>query len=184
MQMGDLSMSDGITDAHRESRFKSKSMTHNYVSMTRMPERCHNCIFITRNPHDNQLECTNPLQHGQCDEPNNCAFHITLEELAVYLRQRLKAKLTGKSPVLDKSLRCKYILDDDYGMCSKTDEFRCPFVGSWNIAGALCKEYEFTPSRFEVHVLGKDNYIIGIYSSRKLAEQFIKDNVKIVEMVP
>lgn len=177
-----IKMSDGITDAHRENRFKPKPILSSITQKINIPKCCNNCIFITRNPHDNRWECTNPLQHGPCDEPNNCAFHITLEELAIYTRERLKAKLTGKSPVLDKSLRCKYILDDDYGMCSKTDEFRCPFVGSWNIASALCKEYEFTSSRFEVHVIGKDNYIIGIYSSKKLAEQFIKDNIKIVKV--
>ena len=170
-------MSDGITDAKRECKPIKYTSCSNQV-----PIRCKGCMFITCSPPDAQWECTNPLQHGEYDELNNCAFYITIEELSAYTRERLKAKLTGKSPVSDKSLRCKHVLDDDYGRCSKTDGFRCPFVGSWNIAGALCKEYEFTPSRFEVHVLGKDNYIIGIYSSKKLAEQFIKDNIKIVEV--
>ena len=217
-----VSMSDGITDAHRESRFKSKSMTQ-------MPGRCNNCIFITRNPHDNQWECTNPLQHGQCDEPNNCAFHITLEELAIYTRERLKAKLTGESKVickfyvksesysicknmdwhhgthrcncegdtskckfwkdksigesnmLDKTPRCKHILDD--GKCSKLDNFQCPFVGMWDIATKLCKEYDAN-IRYEVHVLGNSTSIIGVFKTREQAEQFIKDNIKIVEVIP
>lgn len=172
-------MSDGITDAHRESRFKPKPLSSSITQNTHMPERCNNCIFITRNPHDNQWECTNPLQHGKCDEPNNCAFHITLEELAVYLRQRLKAKLIKEPTMLNKSPRCKHILDN--GKCSKLDNFQCPFVGMQDIAVTLCKSYE-ADIRYEVHVLGNSTSIIGVFKSREQAEQFIKDNVKVVEM--
>jgi len=170
-----IKMSDGITDTYRESRFKPKSTTQKI----NIPKCCNNCIFITRNPQDNRWKCTNPLQsEWACHKEGDCILHLTCDELATYFRQR--AKLTGESKVLDKTPRCKHILDN--GKCSKADEFRCPFVGSWNIASALCKEYEFTSSRFEVHVIGKDNYIIGIYSSKKLAEQFIKDNIKIVKV--
>ena len=176
-------MSDGITDAHRENRFKPKPLSSGITQNTYMPKRCNNCIFITRNPSDNQWECTNPLQHGPCNESNNCAFHFTLEELAVYFRQRLKDKLIKEPTMSDKTPRCKHVLDDDCGNCSKIDGFECPFVGMWNIATKLCKGYEFTPSRFEVQVVSNGGVaIIGIYSSRKLAEQFIKDNIKIVEV--
>lgn len=177
-------VSDGITDAHRENRFKPKPLSSGITQNTHMPGRCNNCIFITRNPHDNQWECTNPLQHGQCDEPNNCAFHITLEELAVYLRQRLKAKLIGESKVLDKTPRCKHILDN--GKCSELHtkyDFQCPFVVIWDIAKTMCKGYDANV-RYEVHVLGKSTSIIGVFKSREQAEQFIKDNIKVVEVMP
>jgi len=148
-----------------------------------MPERCNDCIFISRNPNDNQWECTNPLQdEDACQKSGNCMFHLTCEELAVYFRQRLKAKLTGKSNMIDKQPHCKYILDD--GKCSKIDGFKCPFVDRWDTATKLCKGYEFAPSRFEVHVLGKSISIIGMFKSHEQAEQFIKDNIKIVEMTP
>ena len=173
-------MSDGITDAKREC----KPIKYTSPRINPAPIRCKNCIFITRNPHDNQWECTNPLQHGKCDEPNNCAFHITLEELAVYLRQRLKAKLIGESKVLDKTPRCKHILDN--GKCSELHtkyDFQCPFVVIWDIAKTMCKGYDANV-RYEVHVLGKSTSIIGVFKSREQAEQFIKDNIKVVEVIP
>lgn len=175
-------MSDGITDAHRESRFKSKS-THNYVSMTRIPERCNGCIFITRNPSDNQWECTNPLQHGPCNEPNNCAFHFTFEELATYTRNRLKAKLTGESKMANSdALQCKHLIDNSH--CANMDGSECPFISMWDkwvIASKMCKHYKFNIG-YEVHVLGNSTSIIGVFKTREQAEQFIRDNVKVVEM--
>ena len=175
-----MSMSDGITDAKREC----KPIRYTSSRVNPAPSKCRNCIFIIRNPHDNKWECTNPLQHGPCNESNNCAFYLTIEELAVYFRQRLKAKLTGESKVSDKStLRCKHILDDDCGKCSKIDEFRCPFVGMWDIAKTMCKGYDANV-RYEVHVLGKSTSIIGVFKSREQAEHFIRDNIKVVEMIP
>jgi hypothetical protein len=220
-------MSDGITDAKREC----KPIKYTSPRINPAPIRCKNCIFITRNPHDNQWECTNPLQHGKCDEPNNCAFHITLDELAIYTRERLKSKLIGESKVickfyvesesygtcknmnwhhngsyrcncegdtskckfwkdksigesnmLDKTPRCKHILDN--GKCSELHtkyDFQCPFVVIWDIAKTMCKGYDANV-RYEVHVLGKSTSIIGVFKSHEQAEQFIKDNIKIVEM--
>jgi hypothetical protein len=81
----------------------------------------------------------------------------------------------------NKTPRCKHLLDD--GKCSKLDNFQCPFVGMQDIAVTLCKSYE-ADIRYEVHVLGNSTSIIGVFKSREQAEQFIKDNVKIVEMVP
>ena len=220
-----MSVSDGITDAKRDRN----PIRYTSSRVNPAPSKCRNCIFIIRNPHDNQWECTNPLQHSPCNESNNCAFYLTIEELAVYFRQRLKAKLTGndmceyivpigdhyvkcnnvewchsntyiceyggdksecefwkakltgESNVSNKTPRCKHILDDDCGKCSKIDEFECPFVGMWDIATTLCKSYEAN-LRYEVHILGNSTSIIGAFKSREQADQFIKDNVKIVEM--
>ncbi len=127
-------MSDGITDAHRENRFKPKLLSSGITQNTHMPGRCKNCVFINRNPHDNQWECTNPLQHGQCDEPNNCAFHITLDELAIYTRERLKSKLIGESKV-ECNMRCKfYVESESYGTCKNMNwhhngSYRCNCEG-------------------------------------------------------
>ncbi len=90
-------------------------------------------------------------------------------------------KSIGESNMSNKTPRCKHILDN--GKCSKLDNFQCPFVGMQDIAVTLCKSYE-ADIRYEVHVLGNSTSIIGVFKSREQAEQFIKDNVKIVEMVP
>ena len=174
-----IKMSDGITDAYRESRFKPKITTQRI----NIPKCCNNCIFITRNPQDNRWKCTNPLQsEWACHKEGDCILHLTCDELATYFRQR--AKLTGESKVLDKTPRCKHILDN--GKCSELYtkyDFQCPFVIIWDIAKTMCKGYDANV-RYEVHVLGNPTSIIGEFKSREQAEQFIRDNVKVVEMIP
>lgn len=82
----------------------------------------------------------------------------------------------------DKELQCKHLLDNSH--CANMDGSECPFVSMWDkwvIAGHMCKHYEFN-IRYEVHVLGNSTSIIGVFKTREQAEQFIRDNVKVVEM--
>jgi len=231
-----IKMSDGITDTYRESRFKPKPISSSTTQKINIPKCCNNCIFITRNPHDNRWKCTNPLQsEWACHKEGDCILHLTCDELATYFRQRAKLtgesmvgcdvrcefyvesesystcknmdwhhnrtyrcncegdtskckfwkdKLIGESKVLDKTPRCKHILDN--GKCSELYtkyDFQCPFVIIWDIAKTMCKGYDANV-RYEVHVLGNSTSIIGVFKTREQAEQFIRDNVKVVEMIP
>lgn len=84
----------------------------------------------------------------------------------------------------DTELQCKHLLDNSH--CANMDGSECPFVSMWNkwvIARHMCKHYEFN-IRYEVHVLGNSTSIIGAFKTREQAEQFIRDNVKVVEMIP
>ncbi len=62
-----------------------------------------------------------------------------------------------------------------------TGDLTCPFIDDWGIGKWVCRGYE-PRSRFEVHVMGKEPNIIGVFKTREQAEQFIRDNVKVVEM--
>jgi len=173
-----IKMSDGITDAHRENRFKL-----NFVPKT-PPTRCKGCVFITCSPPDTQWECMNPIDTELLDKDNTCIYHLTAGELAEYCRRRLMTKLKGGSKVANSdALQCKHLLDNSH--CANMDGSECPFVSMWDkwvIAGKICKHYEFN-IRYEVHVLGNSTSIIGVFKTREQAEQFIRDNVKVVEMI-
>ena len=83
----------------------------------------------------------------------------------------------------DTELQCKHLLDNSH--CANMDGSECPFVSMWDkwvIAGKMCKHYEFN-IRYEVHVLRNSTSIIGVFKTREQAEQFIRDNVKVVEMI-
>ena len=85
----------------------------------------------------------------------------------------------GSQGSVDTELQCKHQLDNFY--CAKIGYFQCPFVGMRDAAVTLCKGYD-ADVRYEVHVLGNSTSIIGVFKSREQAEQFIRDNVKVVEM--
>ena len=168
-------MSDGITDAKRECK------PIKYILPKTPPTRCKGCVFITCSPPDAQWECMNPIDTELLDKDNTCIYHLTAGELAEYCRRRLMTKLKGGSKVQKSdALQCKHLLDD--GECSKIDD-QCPFIGMAVNAEKLCKHYEFN-IRYEVHVLGNSTSIIGVFKTREQAEQFIRDNVKVVEMIP
>ena len=167
-------MSDGITDAKRECK------PIKYILPKTPPTRCKGCVFITCSPPDAQWECINPIDTELLDKDNTCIYHLTAGELAEYCRRRLMSRLKGGSKVSkDTELQCKHLLDN--GRCSKTDNFQCPFVGMRDAAVTLCKHFEAN-LRYEVHVLGNSTSIIGVFKTREQAEQFIRDNVKVVEM--
>ena len=170
-------MSDGITDAKRECK------PIKYILPKTPPTRCKGCVFITCSPPDAQWECINPIDTELLDKDNTCIYHLTAGELAEYCRKRLMTKLKGGSKVSkDTELQCKHLLDNSH--CANMDGSECPFVSMWDkwvIAGHMCKHYEFN-IRYEVHVLGNSTSIIGVFKTREQAEQFIRDNVKVVEM--
>ena len=134
-----IKMSDGITDAYRESRFKHKPILSSITQKINIPKCCKNCIFITRNPHDNRWKCTNPLQsEWACHKEGDCIFHLTCDELAIYTKERLKAKLIKEPTMLNKSPRCKHILDN--GIILITDPapmFQTVSIGFWIKTGSI-----------------------------------------------
>lgn len=99
-------MSDGITDAHRENRFKL-----NFVPKT-PPTQCKGCVFITCSPPDAQWECMNPIDTELLDKDGICIYHLTVGELAEYCRRRLMTKLKGGSQVQENKVNrppCKWL---------------------------------------------------------------------------
>jgi len=112
-------------------------------------------------------------------------FHLTLDELAAYTRERLQAKLKGEKssmPEKYKSLRCKYILDN--GKCLNIDEFTCPFVAMWDIAKEVCKGYEVKPRKMFIIVNSDGDQFFGTsryFDTEQEALNYIKTYIKVRE---